>query len=166
MKKCPPIAGFRELAIGLQAPYLATFTTKCRKSPAACRNIPVFGRLQPETSFDPHCVADAAVNRCRLSALNGADHSHGISRHSDLRRKPPQHLYEECGGYRFWVGSPFGHVESTHGRQFLKVPYLRNEVRARFTAFKLWQPYSRQVRFQRAGKRLDLYPHTLADDAS
>ena len=33
---------------------------KRRKSPATCRNIPIFGRPRPETGFDPHCVADAA----------------------------------------------------------------------------------------------------------
>ena len=33
----------------------------CRKSLATCRNIPNFGRRRPETGFDPHWVADAAV---------------------------------------------------------------------------------------------------------
>jgi hypothetical protein len=32
-----------------------------RKSPATTANIPVFGRLTPETGFDRHCVAVAAV---------------------------------------------------------------------------------------------------------
>jgi hypothetical protein len=31
------------------------------KSPAAQRDIPVFGRRRPETGFDLHCVADVAV---------------------------------------------------------------------------------------------------------
>src|SRR6266404_3732418 len=32
----------------------------CQKSLATCRNIPVFGRRQPETGFDPHCMPGAS----------------------------------------------------------------------------------------------------------
>jgi hypothetical protein len=44
----------------------------CRKSPAAAANIPVFGRLTPETGFDPHCVVGAQSNL----ALDGCRPQH------------------------------------------------------------------------------------------
>jgi hypothetical protein len=42
-------------------PFGALGRPNCRKSPPAIASIPVFGRLGPETGFDPHCRLRATV---------------------------------------------------------------------------------------------------------
>ena len=42
-------------------PNPTTPARKCGKSPAHIGNIPIFGRLSAETSFDRHCVAGRQV---------------------------------------------------------------------------------------------------------
>jgi len=45
---------------------------KRRKSLAACRNIPVFGRPALETRFDQHCVTEFAVQLAKFCAAHYA----------------------------------------------------------------------------------------------
>src|SRR5258705_13430551 len=68
----------------------------CRKSLATCRNIPNFGRRRPETGFDPHCVADAAV-----FANESVGRSRGRSLNPLLHRKAYQ-----CGAKRVELRTP------------------------------------------------------------
>jgi hypothetical protein len=51
-EKAPPTAGFGDLASGLHLPISPFWGPKVRKSPSQCANVPVFGRLQLETSWD------------------------------------------------------------------------------------------------------------------
>ena len=56
------MAGFCELALGLQAPNFTLSGRKRRKAPAGHRNILIFGRRAPEIGFDDrHCVTELAV---------------------------------------------------------------------------------------------------------
>jgi hypothetical protein len=59
--KLPPVAGFCELATGLQTPISLNSEAKMPIVSGGVFNIPVFGRPRSETGFDRYCVADAAV---------------------------------------------------------------------------------------------------------
>jgi hypothetical protein len=58
MPEMPAMAAFANWLAVSRLRILALWRRKCRKSPAGCRIIPVFGRPQPETGFDLHCVAE------------------------------------------------------------------------------------------------------------
>jgi len=62
----PKIGGL--LRFGDRLPNSPNRRPICRKSPASTANIPVFGRLTPETGFGHHCVAVARVNLGSFSA--------------------------------------------------------------------------------------------------
>ena len=61
------MAGFCIIAVSLQTPILGLRSVKRRKSPADIWKAPIFGKLRPETGFDPHCLARG--QRERLSSL-------------------------------------------------------------------------------------------------
>jgi hypothetical protein len=60
-QKCPPMAAFCELAIGLRAPKLGAAGAKAPIVSGEYLKYSLFGRQRPETGFDRDCVADAAV---------------------------------------------------------------------------------------------------------
>jgi hypothetical protein len=71
-QKSPPMAGFCDPAGRLWTPKFTKSEANHRKSPGLTANIPVFGRLAPETVFETHCMARAAVKFAVFSTSGAA----------------------------------------------------------------------------------------------